>query len=63
MTIMTDEEFKKELKTLEKRIKEHREKFDADYNSRTHFLVGWVTSETAPIHTPAQLEQIFELAK
>lgn len=59
---MTDEEFEEEMQTLAKRMKEAEETREFDHNAKIHYLIGWVTAEPAPMHTPAQLEKIFELA-
>ena len=56
--LLTKEEFESELENIKKALEEH------NFNSRSfkiHYLIGWVTTGTT-IHTPNQLEQIFDLA-
>ncbi len=56
--LLMKEEFESELENIKKALEEH------NFSSRSfkiHYLIGWVTTGTT-IHTPNQLEQIFDLA-
>lgn len=58
--LMDDHEFRKELG----RIQEHLDAISEDSNTvevRRNYLISWVTIPSAPIYTPDQLRQIFNL--
>lgn len=58
--LMDDYMFQKELK----RIREHLDAISEDSNTvevRRNYLISWVTIPSAPIYTPDQLRQIFNL--
>ena len=58
--LMDDHEFQEELE----RIREHLNPISKDSNTvevRRNYLISWVTIPSAPIYTPDQLRQIFDL--
>lgn len=60
--LMTDKEFELELNTLRIKMEDEKQK-GHDWNRRTSYLIGWVTNtNTGSIHTPEQLDKIFDLA-
>ncbi len=59
--LMTDKDFDLEYNTLKIKMEDEKQK-GHDWDVRISCLIGWTTSETAPIHTPEQLGKIFALA-
>ena len=59
--LMTDKDFDLEYNTLKIKMEDEKQK-GHDWGMRISYLIGWTTSDTAPIHTPEQLGKIYALA-
>lgn len=58
--LLTKGEFKADLENIKNALEDHN---FSSQSSKIHFLIGWVTSASAPTYTSNQLDQIFALAK
>ena len=59
--LMTDKDFDLEYNTLKIKMEDEKQK-GHDLCMRISYLIGWTTSDAAPIHTPEQLGKIYALA-